>query len=112
MPTDIISHLAVVEAQDFEHRKLIAHIGDALSHLTWQLVVAKIKCKQPLELGYCLDKATRHAIIYFELFHLEVLNMAALMAKEIYQELQLFPFNVHGIDSQGQNGGLSGEGLG
>ena len=45
VPTDVIGHLAMVEAQDFQHRELIAHISDALSHLTWQLVVAKIKRK-------------------------------------------------------------------
>lgn len=101
MPTDVIGHLAMVEAQDFQHRELIAHISDALSHLTWQLVVAKIKRKKPLELGYCLDQAARQAIIYFELLHLKVLNMAALMAEEILQDLQLFPFNMHGIDAQG-----------
>ena len=38
--------------------------------------------------------------------------MAVLMAEEILQDLQLFPFNVHGINAQGQKRWLAGEGLG
>ena len=34
------------------------------------------------------------------------------MAEEILQDLQLFPFNVHGINAQGQKRWLAGEGLG
>ena len=87
----------MIQAENLEHVKLIAHVCDTLRHHIWQLIIAEIECVQAFQLADGLDQVFRHAVVDFQLFHLEVLYVAVLVAEEILQNLELLSFNQHSV---------------
>ena len=97
---DRVGHITVIETQDFQHLVLAKHLYYALSHLLRQVVVAEVKCVQPFQKRNSLYDIVGLPLDNFEFFHLEVLNIAQRVTKQLLKDCNLIFANEHAINTE------------